>query len=163
MMPMILSLEFQVPDNEACETICVIIHTPYEMGWSRTDGFITQGCTSSPWSEMLVSFESQEVWTLFRVVVVQSLSRILLFATPWTGKALLCLRILFAGKQIYLSWMVLNYLWWPYTCAHSVAKLCPTFFDPMDCSPPGSSDDSIFQARTLEWLAICFSAGIFLT
>ena len=50
------------------------------------------------------------------------------------------LRLLFAGKQIvYLSWMIFNYLWWPYTCAHSVAKLCLTLFDPMDCSPPGFS------------------------
>ena len=50
------------------------------------------------------------------------------------------LRLLFAGKQIvYPSWMIFNYLWWPYTCAHSVAKLCLTLFDPMDCSPPGFS------------------------
>ena len=28
-----------------------------------------------------------------------------------------------------------------------VAKLCPTFCDPMDCSPPGSSVHGISQAR----------------
>ena len=61
MIPMVSSLEFQLPDNETCETIFVIIHAPYEIGWSRTVGFITQGCTSGPWSEMLISFESQEV------------------------------------------------------------------------------------------------------
>ena len=27
----------------------------------------------------------------------------------------------------------------------------------MDCSPPGSSAHGIFQARALEWVAICFS------
>ena len=29
----------------------------------------------------------------------------------------------------------------------------------MDCSPPGSSLQGIFQARTLEWVAIAFSRG----
>ena len=38
-----------------------------------------------------------------------------------------------------------------------VAQSCPTFSDPMDCSPPGSSFRGIFQARVLEWGAIAFS------
>ena len=38
-----------------------------------------------------------------------------------------------------------------------VAQLCPTFSDPMDSSPPGSSVHEIFQARVLEWGAIAFS------
>ena len=38
-----------------------------------------------------------------------------------------------------------------------VAQLCPTLSDPMDCSPPGSSNHGIFQARVLEWGAIAFS------
>ena len=40
-----------------------------------------------------------------------------------------------------------------------VAQLCLTLFDPMDCSPPGSSVHEIFQARILEWVAISFSRG----
>ena len=40
---------------------------------------------------------------------------------------------------------------------NSVAQLCPTLSDPMDCSPPGSSVHEIFQARVLEWGAIAFS------
>ena len=32
-------------------------------------------------------------------------------------------------------------------------------YDPMDCSPPGSSVCAIFQARMLEWIAISFSRG----
>ena len=40
-----------------------------------------------------------------------------------------------------------------------VAQPCPTLCDPMDCSPPGSSVQGIFQARTLEWGAISFSRG----
>ena len=35
--------------------------------------------------------------------------------------------------------------------------------DPLDCSSPGSSIHGILQARTLEWIAISFSRGIFPT
>ena len=31
-----------------------------------------------------------------------------------------------------------------------VTQSCPTFWDPIDCSPPGSSVHEIFQARILE-------------
>ena len=40
-------------------------------------------------------------------------------------------------------------------CAH--AQLCPTLCDPMDCSPPGSSDHRIFPVRILEWVTISSS------
>ena len=33
------------------------------------------------------------------------------------------------------------------------------FYDPVDCSPPGSSAHGIFQARILEWVAISSSRG----
>ena len=32
-----------------------------------------------------------------------------------------------------------------------VTQSCPTFYNPVDCSPPGSSVHGIFQARILEW------------
>ena len=38
-----------------------------------------------------------------------------------------------------------------------VAESCPTLWDPMDCSPPGSSVHGILQARIPEWVAIPFS------
>ena len=38
-----------------------------------------------------------------------------------------------------------------------VAQSCLTLCDLMDCSPPDSSVHGIFQARTLEWVAIPFS------
>ena len=38
-----------------------------------------------------------------------------------------------------------------------VAQSCPTLWDPMDCSPPGSSVHGTCQARVLEWGAIAFS------
>ena len=36
---------------------------------------------------------------------------------------------------------------------------CVQLYDPMDCSPPGSSVQGILQARVLEWVAISFSRG----
>ena len=39
------------------------------------------------------------------------------------------------------------------------AQSCPTLWDPMDCSPPGSSVHGILQARILEWVAIPSSKG----
>ena len=34
---------------------------------------------------------------------------------------------------------------------------CPTLWDPINGSPPGSPVPGILQARTLEWVAISFS------
>ena len=36
---------------------------------------------------------------------------------------------------------------------------CPTLWDPIDRSPPGSFVHGTFQARALEWDAIAFSAA----
>ena len=49
--------------------------------------------------------------------------------------------------------------WQEYTEAKwsEIAQLCPTLYDPVDCSPPGSSIHGILQARILEWVAISFS------
>ena len=47
-----------------------------------------------------------------------------------------------------------------YIYMHVCAKLLqsgPTLYDPMDCSLPGSSIRGIFQARTLEWVAIALA------
>ena len=41
------------------------------------------------------------------------------------------------------------------SCACSVVSDC----NPMDCSPPGSFDHGIYQARILEWVAISSSRG----
>ena len=40
-----------------------------------------------------------------------------------------------------------------------VVQLCPTLWDPMVCSPPGSSVHEISQARMLGWVVIPFSRG----
>ena len=40
-----------------------------------------------------------------------------------------------------------------------VAQPSPILWDPMDCSPPGSSVHGISQARKQEWIATPFSRG----
>ena len=44
-------------------------------------------------------------------------------------------------------------------CCSSVALSCPALWNPMDCSPPGSSVHGFLQARPLERLAISSSRG----
>ena len=44
---------------------------------------------------------------------------------------------------------------------NEVTQSCPTLWDPMDCSPPGSPIHGIFQARILEWVVISFSRRSF--
>ena len=49
-------------------------------------------------------------------------------------------------------------------CVHAVClQLCPTLYDPMNRSPPGSSVHGILQARILEWVAMLPPGGDFLT
>ena len=45
----------------------------------------------------------------------------------------------------------------PLSCVR--AKSCPTQYNFMDCSPPGSSVHMIVQARVLEWVAMPSSRG----
>ena len=40
---------------------------------------------------------------------------------------------------------------------------CPTLYDPMDCSPPGSSVHGILRAWILEWVCHALLQGIFPT
>ena len=68
------------------------------------------------------------------------------------------------GLSSLVSWKNLesmDYLLQVYSlCVH--AKLLQsslTLFDPMDCSPPGSSVHGILQARILEWVAMPSSRG----
>ena len=45
------------------------------------------------------------------------------------------------------------------TAAAKSLQSCPTLGHPIDGSPPGSPIPGIFQARTLEWVAISFSTA----
>ena len=45
-------------------------------------------------------------------------------------------------------------------CCCLVTQLCPTLWNPMDCSLLGSSVHEIFQARILEWVVISFPGDL---
>ena len=47
----------------------------------------------------------------------------------------------------------------PYKPAKSL-QLCPILWNPMDCSPPGSSVQRTLQARVLQWVAMPSLQGI---
>ena len=47
--------------------------------------------------------------------------------------------------------------WLDAAAAAKSLQSCPTLCNPIDGSPPGSPVPGIFQARTLEWVAISFS------
>ena len=53
------------------------------------------------------------------------------------------------------------YYHYPMVAAAAAKSLqsCPTLWDPIDGSPPGSPIPGIFQARTLEWVAISFPSA----
>ena len=46
-------------------------------------------------------------------------------------------------------------------CCCLITKLCPTFYDPMYCSLPGSSVHGILQAGILEWIVMPSSRNSF--
>ena len=60
------------------------------------------------------------------------------------------------GKVQDAEWFASLHLF-PAAAAAKSLQSCPTLCDPMDSSPPGSPIPGIFQARTLEWVAISFS------
>ena len=71
---------------------------------------------------------------------VQLLSRVQLFATPWT-----------AACQASLSIINSQSLWVCVSCS-----VMSDSWDPMDYSPPGSFLYEILQTRVLGWVAISF-------
>ena len=86
---------------------------------------------------------------------MKSLSRVQLFATPWTVAYQAPLSMGFS-RQEYWSGVPSPSL----ICRPAAAKSlqsCPTLCDPIDGSPTGSPVPGILQARTLEWVAISFS------
>ena len=46
---------------------------------------------------------------------------------------------------------------YPFPLMCSVTQSCPTLWDPVDCSPPGSSVHGVLPAGILEWVATSFS------
>ena len=57
------------------------------------------------------------------------------------------------GQEVCSSFSIQCYA----AAAAKSLQLCLTLCNPIDGSPPGSSVHGIYQARTLEWVAIAFS------
>jgi len=95
-------------------------------------------------------------------VKVKSLSHVRLLATPWTT-AYQAPRSMGFSRQEYWSGVPLPSPISLVAAAAAAAaakslQSCPSLCDPRDGSPPGSPIPGILQARTLEWVAISFSA-----
>ena len=72
-----------------------------------------------------------------------------LSATPDTLKS-------FAEISLVYGWVHILLL---FHGQRKSAKSCLTLYDPVGCTPSGSSVHGILQARILEWVAIPFSRG----
>ena len=65
---------------------------------------------------------------------------------PWLCTSMFCVGLPICPQRLAYEWVL-------------VTQSCLSLCDPMDYSQPGSSVHRIFQARTLEWVAIPFSRG----
>ena len=89
---------------------------------------------------IIISFSSIKWWCLSSINLIFSLS----------------------GRNSHMIWENLHIFFKSIKWAAAAAKSrqsCPTLWDSIDSSPPGSSIPGIFQARTLEWVAISFSSA----
>ena len=103
---------------------------------------------------------------LLQCVKVKLLSHVRLLATPWTAAHQAPPSTGFSRQEYWSgvplpSPQVNNKYMKSYSASFvisqsvsSVAQLCPTLCDPLDCSLPCSSIHGIFQARVLEWVTI---------
>ena len=73
----------------------------------------------------------------------------------------LIFKSLYLLNQIYIYTYIYIYIYVYHSTAAAAKSLqsCPTLWDPIDGSPPGSPIPRILQARTLEWVAISFSSA----
>ena len=75
---------------------------------------------------------------------------VLLFATTWVKPEIIMLSEINQNEKD-------KYFMISAAATAKSLQLCPTLFDPIDSSPPGSPVPGILQARTLECVAISFS------
>ena len=104
---------------------------------------------------------------------VKSLSSVQLLVTPWTAAYQAPPSLGFSRQESWCHCLLLLCAYvcvYIYTHTHThthtyiytglcapLLQLCLTLWDPMDCSPPGSSVHGILQARILEWVTMPFS------
>ena len=146
---------------------------PGRMSWLKAPTLLLHGWSFCWWApnpesgviEGLVNNKGTPAVLSDSVQSVHSLSRVRLFATPWTTAHQASLSItnsrsLFklvhqVGDAMQPSHPLLSPS--PPAPNPSVTQSYPILCDPMDYSLPGSSVDGIFRARILEWVAISSS------
>ena len=75
----------------------------------------------------------------------------------YKGQPVTLVQTVYSGPLNSIVWSVWVHLYMCFSkyilcCCCLVIQLCPTLYDPMGCSPPGSSVHGILQARILEWV-----------
>ena len=107
-------------------------------------------------------FKQQFIVQFIQLVSVSIIEILNLFSNGSYKESiyLLLWRIADTNQEKQCEWCMCVYI---YNACCLVTKLlvvvvqCSTFCDPMDCSPPSSSVQGIFQARIQEWISISFS------
>ena len=141
-----------------------------DLTWATT----VRALNPSQWSVrdfLIYYFNSLSLLYTFSVNGIKGLSMLLIFSK----NQLLWLWILFFSSELFISVLISRVAFclidfsfpcvcvcvcvYVCVCTHSVAQPCLTLWDPMDCSPPGSTVHGIFQARILEGVAISYSRG----
>ena len=88
------------------------------------------------------------MWNIHTAVVVQSLSQLQLFATPWTAAHRASLSFTISQSCICVC------------IGTKSLQSCPILCNSMDHSPPGYSVCGIIQARIFEWVAVPSSGDL---
>ena len=77
------------------------------------------------------------------------MGRVLLPLTPMSPSPCICSWMRGGLRTERVNWSLITH----------VTQSCPTLWDSMDSSPPGSSVHGILQARILEWTSMPSSKG----
>ena len=112
--------------------------------------------------------DTRPIWTTGTMHA--SLHRVPALCRKWSQMNQLEARIAHTMKQVcsmdqeqsaFRVLFAFSSKWGPWSCycCYAVTKSSPTLWNPMDCSPPGSSVHWIFQTRILEWVVISFFRG----
>ena len=91
--------------------------------------------------------------------ISQNSPGLVFLAVPVTSH--LCATSVLSSASYIAAWLMLqNADFFLLPCTYACVLRCVLlFWNPMDCSPPGSSVSGILQARILEWVVIPFSRG----
>ena len=117
------------------------------LGWAfprqwEPVAFLKQSWLHKPW------FQRKLGMTIFLAVLETRDNSVVNFSSP----QILCTYLLLPWTLLFI------FLLLKYVGAKSL-QLCPSLYDTMDCSSPGSSVHGILQARILEWVAMPLSRG----